>query len=186
VNDNGIRWTKSWYVFGNSCFSVHEISNTNTPGGEDVDECSFLILFTSFFFSAIVQYTIVQYTIVQCTLVQYTIVQCTIVQCTVVQYLPPPPPPPPRRSSPQVLATTPRHRHLLPPEHLVHESLLVTLAASMVRFRFGAHNVGESVLRQQQALLHSLGVRTCEAGVLAAHVSSMLPGAWKNALIVAW
>jgi hypothetical protein len=132
----------------------------------------------------IVQYTIVQYTIVQYTIVQYTIVQYTIVQCTVVQYLPPPPPP--RRSSPQVLATTPRHRHLLPPEHLVHESLLVTLAASMVRFRFGAHNVGESVLRQQQALLHSLGVRTCEAGVLAAHVSSMLPGAWKNALIVAW
>ena len=137
------------------------------------------------FFSAIVQCTIFQYTIVQYTVVQYTIVQYTIVQCTVVQYLPPPPPPP-RRSSPQVLATTPRHRHLLPPEHLVHESLLVTLAASMVRFRFGAHNVGESVLRQQQALLHSLGVRTCEAGVLAAHVSSMLPGAWKNALIVAW
>ena len=50
------------------------------------------------------------------------------------------------------------------------------------RLQFGQDGVGEGTKQKQLALFHSLGICTFEAGVLAAHISKILPSEWKNQL----
>ena len=85
-----------------------------------------------------------------------------------------------------VLTQDMRQRCLLPTQTLVHESLLATLKEQIPRLQFGQDGVDEGTKQKQLALFHSLGICTFEAGVLAAHISKILPSEWKNQLIVRW
>ena len=85
-----------------------------------------------------------------------------------------------------VLTNDIRQRCLLPKDILVHDSLLLALEEHVRRLQFGQKNIDEGTKRKQEALLHSLGISKFEPGVLAAHVSKMLPNEWKNKSIVRW